>query len=242
MKTWYKNWFDSPFYHILYRDRDEEEAGRFLDNLIGLLKPVPGSRILDQACGRGRHARHLNNLGFDVCGIDLSAKSIGFCKHFENDRLHFYIQDMRKAFYIRYFDYVLNLFTSLGYFETDHQQELVITAAAQSLKPGGNYVIDFMNVEKVLDELIAETTMEKEGIVFRITKRPDKGFLLKTISFEQNGHPYEFQERVEMLYPEDFFRFFKRAGLVTLHTFGNYLLEEFNGPHSDRLILIAGKQ
>ncbi len=241
MKTWYQSWFDSPFYHILYRDRDEKEAGRFLNKLVQFLQPPAGSRMLDQACGRGRHARHLNSLGFDVYGIDLSAKSIEYCKRFENDRLHFYIQDMRKVFYTRYFDYVLNLFTSLGYFETDHQQELVITAAARSLKPGGYYIIDFMNVEKVLGELVAGTTMEKEGILFRITRRLENGFLFKTISFEHEGHPFEFHERVEMLYPEDFHRFFKRAGLVTLHTFGNYSLEEFTGKGSDRLILIAEK-
>ncbi len=241
MKTWYKNWFDSPFYHILYKDRDQEEANAFLDHLFGFLKPDSGSRILAQACGKGRHARYLNSLGYQLTGIDLSPASISYCKRYENEKLQFYVQDMRKVFRINYYDIVLNLFTSFGYFETDHQQELVVQAATKSLNRGGYYVIDFMNAEKVLAGLQPETSITKEGIGFHITKRYEGNFLIKTIQFKHDGNSYEFQERVEMMYPEDFERYFKNAGLKTLHLFGNYELEPFNRKFSDRLILVAGK-
>jgi len=56
---WFKSWFDSDYYHILYAHRDEKEAEVFLSNLIQKLKIKQGSSILDLGCGRGRHARLL---------------------------------------------------------------------------------------------------------------------------------------------------------------------------------------
>ena len=59
-KKWFHNWFNSPYYHILYTHRDEEEAEFFLDNLCAYLTPKDQSTILDIGCGRGRHAIYLN--------------------------------------------------------------------------------------------------------------------------------------------------------------------------------------
>src|SRR5258707_9221558 len=98
--AWYKEWFNSPFYHKLYFERDEEEAKAFLNKLIEHLRPRHGSRMLDLACGRGRHSRILASLGFDVSGIDLSPDSIAYAKKYEFEKLHFYIHDMRLPFWI----------------------------------------------------------------------------------------------------------------------------------------------
>ena len=73
---WIEDWFGSDYYSLLYQHRDEEEAGRFLNNLIMLLKIPSGSQILDCGCGRGRHAVYLGKKGFEVTGLDISEKSI----------------------------------------------------------------------------------------------------------------------------------------------------------------------
>src|SRR3954449_2448025 len=73
---WFKEWFNSPYYHQLYFNRDMSEAAAFIDKLITHLKPAPGSTMLDVACGKGRHSLQLANKGFDVTGIDLSEDSI----------------------------------------------------------------------------------------------------------------------------------------------------------------------
>ena len=73
-KNWFREWFDSPYYHLLYTNRNDEEAARFIDALLAFLKPSPGSRMLDVASGRGRHSRYLESKGFDVTGIDLFPK------------------------------------------------------------------------------------------------------------------------------------------------------------------------
>src|SRR5690242_4168298 len=84
-REWYKEWFNSPFYHKLYFEHDEEEARKFIRKLIQCLQPKQGSRMLDVACGRGRHSIFLAEMGYDVTGIDLSEVSIAYAKQFEND-------------------------------------------------------------------------------------------------------------------------------------------------------------
>ena len=80
---WFKDWFNSPYYHQLYFKRDEAEAAKFIDKLIDYLKPPQGSLMLDVACGKGRHSRQLASKGFDVTGIDLSTDSIKEAKKYE---------------------------------------------------------------------------------------------------------------------------------------------------------------
>ena len=62
---WYENWFDSKYYHILYKNRDASEANQFIKNLINKLNLEKNDRILDVACGKGRHSIFLNSLGFN---------------------------------------------------------------------------------------------------------------------------------------------------------------------------------
>lgn len=94
-KNWFTSWFDTDFYHILYKDRDEQEAKFFMDNLTQYLNLPEDARILDLPCGRGRHSVYLNELGYNVVGADLSANSIAFARKFENENLKFTQFDMR---------------------------------------------------------------------------------------------------------------------------------------------------
>ena len=109
--NWYASWFDTPYYHILYQERDDKEAELFMDALTSFLKLSKKAEILDLACGKGRHAKYLNELGYDVTGIDLSPSSIEFAKTLENKRLHFAVHDMCLP-YPKKFDAIFNLFTS----------------------------------------------------------------------------------------------------------------------------------
>ena len=69
-KPWFESWFNTPYYHILYKERDMEEAQSFLKRLTDYLHMNANSKVLDVACGKGRHSLFLNQLGFDVTGID----------------------------------------------------------------------------------------------------------------------------------------------------------------------------
>lgn len=107
---WFDAWFDTPYYHILYFNRDEQEAENFITRLINYLQPAKGSRMLDVACGKGRHSLTLANMGFSVTGIDLSANSIAEANKFAHADLEFFQHDMRQPFRINYYQYAFNFF------------------------------------------------------------------------------------------------------------------------------------
>jgi len=111
---WFVSWFDSPYYHVLYKNRDDSEAQQFMTRLTDYINLESGDTILDVACGKGRHAMFLASLGFQVTGMDLSNNSIEFASQFENENLQFLKHDMRKPLDLQY-DAVFNLFTSFGY-------------------------------------------------------------------------------------------------------------------------------
>ena len=154
MKNWFATWFNTPYYHLLYKDRNHLEAQYFLSNLLQKLNPTSNSKFLDVACGRGRHSVYINQQGFTVFGIDLSSKSITYAQQFENNHLHFAVHDMRLDFQENSYDYVLNLFTSFGYFEKDEDNQKAINSMANNLQVGGKVIIDFMNAKKVISNLV----------------------------------------------------------------------------------------
>ena len=93
-ESWYTSWFNSPYYHILYKDRDYSEAAVFMDNLTEALALPKTAHILDLACGRGRHSIYLAGLGYQVTGADLSPKNIEAAKLHERPGLRFVIHNM----------------------------------------------------------------------------------------------------------------------------------------------------
>ncbi len=137
LRNWYKDWFNSPYYHLLYQNRNEDEANEWIIHLLQYLKPAISYTILDVACGKGRHSKIFAEKGFDVTGIDLAPENIVEAKQFENDRLHFFVHDMRLPFYVNYFDFAFNFFTSFGFFRTLREHNNAIRTIAQCLKPNG---------------------------------------------------------------------------------------------------------
>ncbi|WP_256012415.1 class I SAM-dependent methyltransferase [Desertivirga xinjiangensis] len=238
---WYQNWFNSPYYHILYHQRNDEEAEFFIDNLCALLKPVKNTRILDIACGRGRHSVYLNKKGYDVTGIDLSYSNVKFAKQFENETLHFFEHDMRHLLNIRYFDIALNLFTSFGYFETERDHVNALKTFRKSLKQDGVMILDYFNIEKILKNLTRQEVKHIDGIDFNISKKIANEKIVKTISFETRGKDYHFKEEVKAFSLGDFERLFKLSGFRIESIYGDYSLGEFNEIKSDRLIFICKK-
>lgn len=235
-KEWFELWFNSPFYPVLYNHRDETEAIFFLNHLVDHLQPNVEDKMLDLACGRGRHAIYLNKLGFDVTGVDLSEESIRDASRFASPSLHFYEHDMRRLLSTNTYEYVFNLFTSFGYFDRDHENQLVVKNMAMTLKPGGRLIIDFLNAEKLRKHGRTEESKLIQGVQFLITKEIRNGRIIKNIDIEHGAKTYHFEEKVSLLGPEEFEAYFQSAGLQIEHVFGNYALDAFNADNSERLI------
>ena len=240
-KEWFGEWFDSPYYHILYKNRDNEEAKNFIDNLIKYFQFSASDLIQDLACGKGRHAIYLNKKGFDVVGLDLSVKNIRFAKKFENERLKFYVHDMRFPWSGPQSDYILNLFTSFGYFETKGQNQQSIDAIAKGLKKNGLLLIDFLNPFTVINDLVPEETKSVNGIDFHIRKFVKGEYIVKDITFEDNGEKYHFQERVKAIRRVRFLEYFRNAGLDVVDLFGDYDLKPYIAEKSERMIFVLRK-
>ena len=239
--SWYRTWFDSPYYPILYRDRDEREAALFIDRIFKYFMPPRGAHFLDLACGRGRHSIYMHKKGYPVTGVDLSEASIAEARQHETDGLAFYVHDMREAFRPGTFDYVFNLFTSFGYFETFDENEAVLIAANKNLKAKGYLLIDFLNAEEVIQNLVIREDQEIDGVHFHITRSYENGRILKNIHIRDGEKRLEFTEKVQALTRSDFAGMLARAGFAIHDTFGNYHLEKFNPSESPRLIIIARK-
>lgn len=238
---WFKDWFDSKYYHILYNHRNDDEAKLFITNLTHYLQPTQHAKMLDLACGKGRHSIFLNSIGFDVTGVDLSGNSIDYAKQFETNSLHFFEHDMRNVLASNYFDYVFSFFTSMGYFSNPNDDRKQFHAMSTALKSGGSLIIDFLNTEKSKTQLISNRTIEKEGIQFNIKSNFENGFFNKLTEFTDNDKAYTSHEKVRGFLLPDFEQLLQNEGLKIVNIFGDYNLNKFDILNSDRLIIHAIK-
>jgi 2-polyprenyl-3-methyl-5-hydroxy-6-metoxy-1,4-benzoquinol methylase len=240
-KPWFEEWFDTSYYHTLYSHRNYEEAELFIQNLCNHLQLPLGSKVLDFACGKGRHSYYLNRLGFDVLGVDLSFNSIAEAKKMQKDGLRFAVSDIREVIPGEEFDAILNLFTSFGYFNSLDENLKVMHAIQRMLAPEGIFVIDFMNAKKVIQHLVKAETIYRGDLAFKITRKHEDGQIIKTIDFTDKDQSFHFEERVQSICLADFEELINKAGLQLLEAFGDYDLNTFDEGTSDRLILVGKK-
>ena len=241
-KEWFESWFDSSYYPLLYHNRNQEEAALFVEQLMQYFKPAKGSRVLDAGCGEGRFAHQLAQYGLNVVGIDIAASGIQKAKQIENNALDFFVHDMRKPFLVRYFDYVLNFFTSFGYFDHPRDHYLAARSFASSLKPDGIVVIDYLNKTKVIPNLVEEEIVEKHGITFHINRYFQQGKIVKEIHLQdEKGEMHHFKEEVAAFSLADFEKIFQKVGMDLRVTFGDYQLNPFVEESSERMIMVFQK-
>lgn len=238
---WFETWFDSPYYHKLYKHRNESEAENFIEKLVKNLNIEKGQKIWDHACGKGRHALAMTKLGLNVFGTDLSENSINEAKKYESNNLKFKVHDMRELFEKEKFDVVMNLFTSFGYFTNEDDYDRVFESVNWSLKRNGLFVIDFLNVDYVIRNYEQEKKVRCDNIDFVLNKRIENGFICNRINFAHNGKNFQFEEKVRLFSKIELEEIANRHNFVTDKYFGNYNLEEFDKITSNRLVIVFKK-
>ena len=237
-KEWFTEWFNTPYYHILYKDRNDADAQLFMKNITEFLALPKTTHILDLPCGKGRHSVYLNSLGYTVTGGDLAENSISIAKKFGNDTLKFKVHDMREPFNNSY-DAIFNLFTSFGYFEEDKEDVLILQNIKNGLNKDGYFVFDFLNVELVRNNLIAKETKIVNDITFHITREIKDGFIIKNIKFFADNEDRNYTERVKYLDKDKIKAYFDKVGFSIENIFGDYHLNTFDVNNSNRLIFVA---
>ena len=102
-----------------------------------------------------------------------------------------------------------------------------------------NYpAIDFMNIDFIKDNLIAEEVKTVDQIQFHIKRYLKEGFVFKEIRFTDNNNNYFFTEKVRAISLKNFKSYFDKTGITLLDVFGDYQLNKFYNKTSERLILI----
>ncbi len=243
---WFESWFDTPYYHILYKNHDYREAEDFITKLMSALALPENAHIIDLACGKGRHSVFLHQLGYNVLGLDLSQQSIAYDQQFatpENmvPKLEFRVQDMRKPMPEKDIDAVLNLFTSFGYFDDEKDDRSVFKSVSETLKKNGYFVLDYLNSQRVRADVKENDEVEKEGILFKINKKIEHDFIIKDIRFQDDGKDFHFFEKVKLHTPENILKYALDAGFERVKIWGDYQLHDFNPAESPRCINLFRK-
>jgi len=242
-QQWFSAWFDSSHYHKLYGHRDEAEAARFIDALVARLEPRREARMLDLGCGAGRHANYLASKGFRVTGLDLAAGSVQEAAK-QGAAARFVRHDMREPFGDAAYDYIFNFFTSFGYFDTLNEHLAVVWNLARALEPGGELVMDYLNVRHAEAGLTPREVKTIDEVTYRITRWADARHFFKSIVIEDPrlDAPVRHVERVAKFTLRDFECLFAINGLSLEDVRGDYALSAYDARESPRLILIARKQ
>jgi SAM-dependent methyltransferase len=235
MTEWFEEWFGEEYLR-LYPHRDQAEADRAVALILDQVGFCPGWRVLDVACGAGRHARAFEAAGARCVGLDLSATLLRVAQRVTGAPL---VRADMRALPIRpgAMDLTVNLFTSFGYFEHDEEHVTALREMVGTLRPGGWFVIDFLNASAVRAGLVARETQrigERDVAVARWVS-DDGRYICKTIEVPGGSR---FVERVRLFEPDEMVAMLAASGVRLRHGFGNYDASPLQ-PDSPRTILLG---
>ena len=145
---WYEGFFEGEYLDLLAPELTSERTLGEVGFVVERLGLEPGARVLDLACGHGRHSLELARRGFRVTGIDLSPRSLEQAREAaaaEGLAADFVEADMREIEFDDEFDAAINLFTAIGYFESDDEDRTVFERVARALRPGGGFLVETIN-------------------------------------------------------------------------------------------------
>lgn len=238
--AWYKEWFGTRYYTLLYGHRDQHDAQHWVTAILQRLQLRPGQALLDLGCGRGRHAAGFARAGVDVTGIDLSEASIREARAFV-PQAHFFVHDMREPFATGRFDAVVCLFTSLGYSGSREDDQRALDNAALALRPGGWLVLDLLNGAYVRHALVGMECLFEKGVRFTIDRCVEGDDIVKRIDVDDHGEVHHFTERVHAWSATEVLGLVKHAGLVPDEPTAGPDPAPFDPERSPRIVVWARK-
>jgi len=244
MNAWFKEWFSSEEYLEVYKHRDEEDAEKLLTLILKNANLHHSCKVLDAACGAGRHSLYLLENGLNVVGFDLSKTLLKKAKddaQKKNLNLDLLCADLRYICLKKNFDLILNLFTSFGYFENDEENFAFPRQSFEILNDGGFYVLDYLNRDFVINTLVPHSVKHINGKKIIELRKIDRERIVKEIIINNNNNEISFYESVKLYKKDKIIKEFEKIGFSLFRIFGSYDGSEFNIQNSSRLILIFKK-
>ena len=238
MTNWFETWFDDNYLR-LYHHRNSKDAKEQVQLILATLHPEKDQRILDLACGEGRHCVLFHNKGYRIVGMDLSDELIksGKTKHPD---IELHKGDMRQI--KGTYDIILSLFTSFGYFDKDDDNKTVIQSIAHALHPNGLFWIDFLNPGYIKKNLVpGNEIILEDGTKVSEKRYIKENSIIKEIHFEGPISVSTYQERVKLYTKEDIEQMMRQSGIIPLDSFGDYKGSSWS-PVSSRTIVYGRKE
>lgn len=227
---WYDGYFEEEWLDEIALHIPEERTRKEVDFLLERLELEPGARVLDVACGHGRHSLELARRGFDVTGVDLSTRSIALAREAaEREGLGatFVERDARELDFDGEFDAAINLFTSaIGYFDEEAENQRVVDGVARALRRGGSFLVDTINLlalargfrELDWDEYEAGTIMvERREFDFESGRSRASWMFVGP-----DGSRKTLRHSLRIYAPHELFAMFDAAGLDVAGSWGNF--------------------
>lgn len=229
---WYRHAFRLDYLQV-YPHRNDEEARRQIDFLERILGCRPPLAVFDLGCGDGRHAIELACRGYRVTGLDLSEELLTRARERAETaglEIVFCQGDMREIPYEGVFDLLVNFFTSFGYFPEDAENARVLTAIARALRPGGRFLMDYLNRAYVIGNMAPHDVREQNGLRIEqhrwITGNPDRPGdpmrINKRVTIEDHRGRRDYEESVRMYTLPELTGLLEAAGLAITHIFGDF--------------------
>lgn len=249
MAEWYERSFGED-YLLVYKHRDIQGAKREVHKMISWLGLSKGAQVLDLCCGMGRHSMALHEAGYEVTGIDLSGVLLKEARSNDPEGTVTWVQsDMRSLPLEGGFDAVVNLFTSFGYFEQDEEHIKVLQEISRMLKPGGRFIIDFLNPQYTIAHLVPHSERVDEGQLIVENRVIEDGYVKKQITIKDHQisgslddsiqQPRNYLERIKMYSIDQLTEMLHAAGLRLDKVHGDYDEEEYDEAYSPRMIMVG---
>ena len=234
--TWYQEWFGEEYLE-LYSHRDENEARQQVSFFREQCGYIDG-RVLDLACGTGRHIQELAAIGYRAVGCDLSYTLLRTGSH-DYGPMSLVRADMRSLpFLTGSFAGLVNFFTSFGYFATEDENLQVVREMARVLDAGAPFLFDYLNVHRELGKLVQRETRETPLGTVRIERwfdGSDRAFNKRITIGEKR-----YIERVRGYDLDEISAMFASCNLSIRSAFGNFDGSTF-ACDSERLILVGSR-
>jgi cyclopropane fatty-acyl-phospholipid synthase-like methyltransferase len=244
MAEWFREWFNTDEYLYVYRSRNEQDAKKLVELIVKNVNLPENSKVLDLACGAGRHSILFAQKGFKVTAVDLSENLLKVARHSAKEakvNINFVQTDIRHFCINKKFDLLVSLFTSFGYFDNDKENFMLFDMVQELLNENGSFALDYFNPIYIRKNLVRKSEEQfNDGKIIQERKIVENR-VIKRIKIIKDGKEKDFMENVRMYPLEELKREIEKRGIMIKHVYGNSDGDSFDAENSKRIVLIAQK-
>jgi SAM-dependent methyltransferase len=246
--SWYENIFTEEYFRTLPQ-AFHKQTRRESQFIADCLEIGPNGRILDLACGFGRHTIEMAKRGYDMVGLDLSLSLLQKGLNEAQRRklsVKFIHGDIRQLNFAGVFDACFSFHTSFGYFDDKTNFE-VLCGIHRALKPGGRFLLEMLNRDFVIQLMPRRKWWEGNECIFleeiQFNFATSVLHTKRSFIYEDGRPPWEQNIYIRLFSLHELQNLFQHAGFHILEVSGDISSRRaFFGPESRHLILLAEKR